>query len=406
MPARRVVCVLTCATLSVIEGCGGATTSPSGGDATGIDVFSRGADLLTWNQTRRVAAFPAMDTIFPSHVVRRGASVHDLPVGPPLNTLLPTPEAERALTDFIASQNVAGLLILVDGKIRLERYALGQTASSRWTSFSVAKSLTSLLVGAAIKDGYISGPDALVTTYIPELKGSAYEGVTVRHLLTMTSGVAFNEDYSDPNSDIVRFTHFKLTPGIDANVSFVRTLKREAPPGTKWVYKTPETNLIGTLVIAATGRPLATYLSEKIWAPYGMDHDATWLVDHVGHEQGGCCIQATLRDYARFGQYMLDAGLASGSSIVPAGWVTAATRTQFQTGVPGTGYGYLWWTSDGGPFEARGIYGQLIHIDPARQLVVVVSGAWNDPLSATSQDLQRQLVTAIGNAVDAERAAH
>lgn len=367
-------------------------------------MFSRAADLLTWNQARKITAFPAMDTIFPSRVVRRGATVRDLPVGPPLAALLPTPAAERALTDFIATQQVAGLLILVDGKIRLERYALGQSASSRWTSFSMAKSITSLLAGAAIKDGYISGLDALLTTYIPELRGSAYEGVTVRHLLTMTSGIAFNEDYSDPNSDIARLLRFKLTPGVDANVSFVRTLRREAPPGTKWLYKTPETNLLGSLVIAATGKTLAAYLSEKIWAPYGMDRDATWLVDHVGHEQGGCCLQATLRDLGRFGQLMLEGGVVNGQSIVPDGWVAASTRKQFSIGVPGGGYGYQWWTSDDNTFEARGIFGQLIHIDPARKLVVVVSGAWADPLTTSSQDLQRQLVAAISTAVDAERA--
>ena len=372
-------------------------------DSTAKDIFTRGAEVLTWSQSQREAYFSKMDSIFPAHVAARGTLVHDLPVGAPLTTLTPTPAAQQALTDFIASQRVAGLLIIQNGAIRLERYGLGQTAASRWTSWSVAKSVTSTLVGAAIKDGSISSIDALVTTYISDLAGTAYDGVTVRQLLTMSSGVAWNESYTDPNSDLVRFTHYIPVPGLDANVGFVRTLRREAAPGTKWVYKTPETNLLGTLVIAATRKPLATYLSEKIWSQYGMQRDATWLTDHIGHEQGGAGLQATLRDFGRYGQLVLDGGVVSGQSIVPAGWFAAATHKQFDIGVSGAGYGYQWWTYDTGSFEGRGLFGQLLFIDPARKLVIVVLGVWNDPVGGGSADLQRQLVASIQNAVDAER---
>ena len=293
--------------------------------------------------------------------------------------------------------------MIQNGAVRLERYGLGQTAASRWTSFSVAKSVTSTLVGAAIKDGSISSIDAPLTNYIGELRGTAYDGVTVRQLLTMSSGVAWNENYTDPNSDLVRFTHYTPVAGLDANVGFARTLHREATPGTKWVYKTLESNLLGTLVIAATGKPLATYLSGKIWSTYGMERDAAWLTDHIGHEQGGAGLQATLRDFGRYGQLVLDGGVVNGQSIVPAGWFATATHKQFDIGVAGSGYGYQWWTYDTGAFEARGIFGQLVFIDPARKLVIVVLGAWNDPVGGQSADLQRQLVTAIQNAVDAER---
>ncbi len=400
MLAPRPLVTLLLVTLASSVGCAKSTgpdTPPDPDDAP----LPNSLDINTWTQAERVARFPKFDSIFPSQVVRRGGAVRDLPAGTPLPF---GADGERALRDFIATQGVSGLLVLQDGRIRLERYALGQTASSRWTSFSVAKSLTSILVGAALRDGSITSLDAPITNYITELRGSAYEGVTVRHLITMTSGVAWNEDYSDPNSDIRRFIQYKPVPGLDANVGFVRTLPREAPPGTRWKYKTPETNLLGTLLIAATRKPLGTYLSEKIWAPYGMDRDATWLQDHVGHAQGGCCLQATLRDFGRIGQFVLDGARVNGQSIVPVGWIETSTRKQWDIGVPGRGYGYQWWTTDAGPFEARGVYGQLIHVDPARRLVVVILGSWLSPTAADSDQQQRNLITSLGAALDAEAA--
>ncbi|MBC7841907.1 MAG: serine hydrolase [Gemmatimonadaceae bacterium] len=405
MTKHRTNPLLCLALLGGVTGCGsggGEPTTPVVTDSIGKDIFARGAEVLTWTQAQKVASFPVMDTLFPAHIARRGPTVRALPTGLPLTTLTPTPAAQQALDDFIVSQQVAGLLILHNGNVRLERYALGQTANSRWTSWSIAKSVTQLLVGAAIKDGYISSIDALVTAYIPQLRGTAYDGVTVRQMLTMTSGVAWNENYTDPNSDIVRFTRYIPVQGLDANVGFASTLRREAAPGSRWQYKTPESNLLGSLVIAATNRPLATYLSEKVWAPYGMERDATWLVDHVGHEQGGAGFQATLRDFARFGQLMLDNGVVNGQSVVPAGWIDAATRTRYGIGVPGRGYGYQFWTFDDGTYQARGLWGQLIHIDPARHLVVVVIGAWTQPDASASHDLQKQLVAAISAAVDVQ----
>ena len=390
--------------VTMLVGCSGASSvAGKPADTTGNDFFSRGAEVLTWSQAQKEAYFARMDSIFPSHVAARGTVVHDLPAGAPLTTLTPTPAAQQALTDFIASQRVAGLLIIQNGAIRLERYGLGQTPSSRWTSFSVAKSVTSTLVGAALKDGSISSIDAPLTNYVGQLRGTAYDGVTVRQLLTMSSGVAWNESYTDPNSDLVRFTRYTPVAGLDANITFAGTLHREAAPGTKWVYKTIEANLLGTLVIAATGKPLATYLSEKIWSQYGMERDATWLTDQIGHEQGGAGVQATLRDYGRYGQLVLDGGVVNGQSIVPVGWFAAATHKQFDTGVSGGGYGYQWWTYDTGSFEGRGIFGQLLYIDPSRKLVIVVLGAWNDAVGGSAADQQRQLVAAIQSAVDAER---
>jgi CubicO group peptidase (beta-lactamase class C family) len=177
-------------------------------------------------------------------------------------------------------------------------------------------------------------------------------------------------------------------------VSYVRNLPREAPPGTKWVYKTSETNLAGVLVAEATGMPLAEYLSAKIWGPYGMQRDAEWMIDDVGHEQGGCCLAMTLRDYGRFGQLILDGARVDGKAIVPDDWLSQATRTQVSTG-PGTGYGFQWWTRDDGTFEARGIYGQTLHIDRARRVVVVINSATEQPTNRASGQARQAFIAAI-----------
>ncbi|SOB87260.1 CubicO group peptidase, beta-lactamase class C family [Sphingomonas guangdongensis] len=325
-----------------------------------------GAEVLFWSQEQRDRHFPHMEQVFPTHVVRAGNRPRPLPTGAPL--------AVRAadLDAFMTAQNVAGLIVVQDGKIRLERYTRGLDRRGRWTSFSVAKSFTSTLVGAAIRDGHIRSVDEPVTRYIQELRGSAYDGVTIAQLLSMTSGVRWNEDYTDANSDVARMFANPTPPGMDATVAYMRTLPREAAPGTKWVYKTGETNLIGVLVAKATGKSLAAYLSDTVWRRFGMEADAYWMVDPSGREVGGCCLSVTLRDYARMGQLALEGG----RGIVPDGWFAAATAEKASIGRPGYGYGYQWWTYPEGRFGGAGIFGQSITIDPARRMVVAIVSAW------------------------------
>jgi CubicO group peptidase (beta-lactamase class C family) len=329
--------------------------------------------------------------------------VHELPQGKPLAAFAAgTPGAQR-LEQYIADQKVAGLIVLQNGSVRLERYALGHSAAGRWTSQSVAKSITSTLIGAVVKDGFIVSIDDPVTKYIPTRRGSAYDSVTIRQLMTMTSGVKWNENYTDPSSDIARFYVEPVTPGLDATVSFMRKLPREAPPGTKWVYKTGETHLLGVLVASATHQSLADYLSAKIWAPYGVEQMATWMMDRSAHELGGCCFQAAPRDYARFGQFVLDGGRIDGRSIVPDGWFEDATRKHFDTSFPDRGYGYQWWTLGGGTFAGIGIHGQLLYIDPARQMVVAMNSAWPTATSPERAVARMGFLEVISDAVDAER---
>ncbi|WP_293858225.1 serine hydrolase [Sphingomonas sp. SCN 67-18] len=356
-----------------------------------------GAEVLFWSQEQRDANFPHMERLFPGNIARAGGKVYPLPAGAPLAL-----GADDSAGRYMAANNTAGLIVVQDGKVRLERYARDYAASGRYTSFSVAKSLTSTLVGAAVQDGYIKSVDDPVTRYIPDLAGSAYDGVSVRQVLTMTSGVKWNEDYTDPNSDVASMYRDAPPPGVDQTVAYLRTLPREAAPGSKWVYKTGETNLIGVLVSKATGKSLAQYLTEKIWTPFGMEQDAFWMVDAGGQDIGGCCISVSLRDYARIGQLVLNDGVIGGRRVVPEGWFAAATRKQADIGAPDRGYGYQWWTNADGSFQAQGIFGQLIFVDPARKLVVVMSSAWP---KATGQDMsapRAAFVRQIIAAVDAE----
>ena len=356
-------------------------------------------DLLFWPQAVRDANFRKMEQLTPTHTVRHGPKVKLLPAGKPLPALAWTHgDKPQTLEGYMADNHVAGVMVLQDGKVRLERYGLGYSAKGRWTSFSVAKSFTSTLAGAAIRDGHIKSVEDPIVRYLPELKGSAYDGVNVRQLLTMTSGVKWNEDYTDPNSDVVAAGHVKPPAGQDPVLYYMAKLPREAASGTKWLYKTGETNLIGVLVKRAVGKPLADYLQEKVWKPYGMAQDAAWITADNGQEFGGFGISVSLADYARFGQFVLEGG----PGVVPPGWYQQAGSKQADIGTPGYGYGYQWWTRDDGAFDGRGIFGQMIHVDAKRKLVVVINSDWP---TATGKELSLariDLLKAIDTAVDGD----
>ena len=367
---------------------------------TGDVMPKDGKSILFWSPAEQAAGYRRIEEIFPTHVVHRGTKVHPLPKSdrpePKVNFTI---EGKSYDTDsYMNAFNVSGLLIIKDGKIVLEKYGLGRDQDDRWTSFSVAKSVTSTLIGAAIKDGYIKSVNDPVTRYIPELKGSAYEGVTVNQFLTMSSGVKWNEDYTDPKSDVAVSGFEPVTGKMNPIVAYMRKLPREAAPGTKFNYKTGETDLAGILVSNATHKTMSQYASEKIWKPYGMEKDAVWMLDAAGHERGGCCMSITLRDYGRIGQYMLDGGAGQ----LPKGWVEQATKKEIDT-VPGGatgGYGYFWWMGANAGYDARGIFGQMIHIDPAEHLVIVFNSAWP---RATGADLSAARTAYI---VAATKAVH
>lgn len=333
--------------------------------------FPTDRDVLLWDLDQRDAAFRALDrlpVLAKATRITPSPTPSTLPAGEPLE--IPGVDA------YMADQRTAGLVIIQDGKVRFERYGLDFDAQGRWTSFSVAKSLTSTLVGAAIQDGFIGSLDDTVSRYIPDLRGSAYDQVTIRQLMTMSSGVRWNEDYEDPNADVALFNEATPTPGMDATVSYLRTLPRAHPAGEVWNYNTGETNLIGVLVSSATSKTLSQYLQEKIWHPAGMEAEATWLLGKTGHEIAGCCLQASTRDFARFGLFVLANGTVGGKQIVPETWFAEAIRKHKEIGEPGHGYGLQWWTYDDGAVAAKGIFGQGIFIDPARRLVIASHSNW------------------------------
>lgn len=330
------------------------------------------ADLqvLFWSDAQRSQRFREMENWFAGHEVPAARVSLELPAGTPLSAGLQT-----ELKTLMAETQTAGVMVLVDGKVAFEHYGLGLGPKDRWTSFSVAKSFTSTLLGAAVKDGFVKSMDDPVTRYIPGLAGSAYDGVTVRQLATMTSGVKWNESYTDPNSDVARTQSFVTEHGANAIVAQMKALPREAAPGEKWVYKTGETNLIGLLVENAVGMPLAEYAKTKIVDAAGFAGDLFWMVDPRGGNIGGCCLSITLGDYARMGQFALDGG----NGIVPEGWFAESTRAQVDFGAeaPGFGYGYQWWTFPGGTYGAQGIFGQGITLVPEKRLVVAYVGNWS-----------------------------
>lgn len=332
--------------------------------------------MLFWSLEQRDAGFRMLDRMpffVDTRTIRSGKTVRPLEDGEPLNL-------DFDIDAYIKEQRHVSMIILQDGKIRHESYNLGFTDHGRWTSHSVAKSITSTLVGAAVKDGYIESLNDPVSKYISGLKGSSYDDVTVEQLLTMSSGVAWTEDYDDPESDIARFARHEAEDGLPTLVSYMSQLPRAHAPGEVWHYSTGETNLIGILVSEATGKTLSEYLSEKIWAPYGMQQDATWLLSADGEEISGCCIQAATRDFARFGQFILENAEIDGESIVPDGWLASATSQRVPTGYAGVGYGYQWWTYGEDAFAAIGIFGQGIYIDRARQLVIASNSSWTSAL--------------------------
>lgn len=333
-------------------------------------------NVLFWTQDQRDNAFRQMEVLTTTRTIEAGDTIRELPAGKPLPKKLNGTDGTIDIDEYMGDQRLAGLVILQDGKVRLEEYRMDFGKDDRWTSFSVAKSLVSSLVGAAIKDGFIKSLDDPLTAYIPELAGSGYDGVTVEQLLTMTSGVKWNEDYEDKSSDVARFNTTKSKDGVDPVILYMKTLVNEAEPGTRWQYNTGETNLIGVLVAKATGKSLSEYLSEKVWKPYGMAKDAVWILNDGGKEIGGCCISATTRDFALFGQFAMNGGKIGDNAVVPDSWYEKAGTKQADIGMEGRGYGYQWWTYDDGSFAAQGIFGQGIFVDPKRKLVIAGNGNW------------------------------
>jgi CubicO group peptidase (beta-lactamase class C family) len=280
----------------------------------------------------RAAPFRSMDQVFPFRVIARTATpTAQLPRAPrKLPVTYNFEGTPHSLDDLLRRARTQGFLVLKGGAIIDERYFDGADENSRVASWSMAKSFTSTLLGLALADGKIKSLDDSITSYLPELKPSAYYGVPIKYLLQMSSGVAFTEDDNNPNSDIHKMWAATMVEESQSLRDYAISLRqRSEHPGDTFVYRSIDTAVLGMLVNRVTGKHLADLLSQEIWQPLGMEHDATWLTDKPdGVEAAYCCINATLRDYGRFGLLFLHRGKSGDKQIVPESWIDEATNPQ------------------------------------------------------------------------------
>ncbi len=328
-------------------------------------------------------AFCRMRDFFPVAELDASPTPRPFPVGKSIE-LPATYEFDgetRSASAFLADTDTAALVVLHDGEIRFEEYWLTGGPDVRWISWSVAKSFLSALIGIAIDEGHIGSVDDSVSAYVPELAGSAYEGVSIRHILQMSSGARWNEDYSDRDSDIARFG--AVMSGNGSLLDFVSGMQGEHEPGTLCRYNSADTQVLGHVLIAATGRTVTDYMQEKLVDPLGMESPGYWMIDGDGVEMVMGGLNLTARDYAKFGEMFRRQGEWHGQQIVPASWVadsTTSNEPHMQVGQLTLGdevfpfaYAYQWWLPDGGDgaFTALGIYNQLVFVDPANGATVV-----------------------------------
>lgn len=347
-------------------------------------------------QDKIVFNFSHMDQAFLSTPVPRGdGPTTEFSYGPEFT---PMPQVD----DWIAERDVTALVVLKDGEIVYENYFLGTEPDDRRISWSVAKSYLSALVGVLLDEGKIASLDDQVTQYAPDLMGTAYEGATIRNVLNMASGVTFDEDYLDKNSDINRMGRVIALGGkLD---EFTAALKDSfARPGDQWQYVSIDTHVIGMVIRGATGRTIPDLLSEKIITPMGLEFEPYYLTDGSGEAfvLGG--LNLTTRDFARMGQMFLQDGMYNGTQIIPAEWVAASTAPTAPTQADAIGYGYQWWVPKGatkGEFMARGVYGQYIYINQTDGVVIATNAAdrkfRNDGVSEQNVEIFRLISATLG----------
>ncbi len=344
-----------------------------------------GEDFLLWSPTVQPYGYSIVDQLFATRMIKHGKNVYPLLRGKELSVSYQMGGKTYTSENYIDYNNVSGLLIIKNGQIVLERYALGLTEKGHWSSMSMIKSMTSTLVGAAIQDGYIKSLDDKVSKYLPALQGSAYDNVSIRNLITMSSGVKWSEVYSDKESDVNHYSKSLADKVPGGVLALMKSMPKETEPGTAFHYNSGDTYLLGALVSAATHKRLADYMSEKVWANFGMEADGFYTLESDGGQEiGGSRAGMILRDFGRFGLFVANGGVVNGKRVLPEYWINEASKVTFpldpKTNSYGAnGYGYSWWIDPDGSMVAVGFAGQTIYINRKENLVIVTLSCWPQP---------------------------
>jgi CubicO group peptidase (beta-lactamase class C family) len=318
--------------------------------------------------------FHNMDEIFTTRTVPRSGQVWRLPrADRALDFKYQYEGGEFTPEQFLDRTYTNALLIMKEGRIVAEIYRNNTNESTRFIGWSMTKSIVGLLVGCAVQEGRIKSIDEPITRYLPELQGGGYEGATIKQVLQMRSGVDYEERYDFGNPGIAARNHeLALVANVVRFADAARTIKRAHRPGEVWQYKTIDTAVLGWLLERVSGGSLAAYAAQRLWEPLGTERDGFFIMDGepgTGREFSGAGFNATLRDYARIGLMMLHEGKANGRQIIPTDWVRDSTRA---AGGPGPGYGYQWWLApDSKSYQASGLQGQFIYVDPGTRTVIV-----------------------------------
>jgi CubicO group peptidase (beta-lactamase class C family) len=336
--------------------------------------------LLRWHMLDNNVSpllFRSMDSLFTTRTVARSGAVWQLPrTDHALDFSYTFDGTQYAADDVLERTHTNALLVLKDGRIVSEIYRNHSTPASRFIGWSMTKSLTSVMIGCALEEGRIAALDDLVTAYLPELETGGYAGVTIRQVMEMRSGVDYEERYDFANPGTAASNHIAaLVRNTARFVDAARTLPRKHEPGAVFQYKTIDTAVLGWLVERVSGSSVAAYTEHCVWEPLGAEADGFYIMDGepgTGREFSGAGFNATLRDFARFGQMVLDGGVANGTRLVSADWIAQSTQPSGDEDQRRGGYGLQWWTmGESDAFSAIGLQGQYIYIDPDTRTVVV-----------------------------------
>lgn len=272
---------------------------------------------------------------------------------------------------YLEDNKTVAFLIIKNDTIQYEKYFKGYEQESIVPSFSMAKSVTSILIGCAIDEGLIKSVDEPITNYIPELTENGFDKVTIKHLLQMTSGIKFNESYFNPFGDAASFYY-----GRNLRKKMGK-MKLKSEPGKSFDYVSGNTQLLGlVLERALKGKTITAYLQEKLWTPLEMEYDASWSIDRKknGLEKTFCCLNARARDFAKIGRLYKNKGNWNGKQIVSQKWVEESTKLDTTEG-SASFYQYQWWLpTPNEDFMAEGILGQFVYVNPAKDLIIVRLG--------------------------------